>query len=129
VIDEEESIRSLLHRILEADACAVMTAGNVSEAISFLEGHPDAIDLLIADIAEPSPRTSGSDRRLAPTTKMLLLSVGTTATDSEDAADTLLLHRPFRSNALRDRIRELLGDLLASDDEGPGHVGADSAEK
>jgi DNA-binding response OmpR family regulator len=114
VIEEEASIRALLHRILEAEGCAVMAAGNSTEAISILEEYPDAIDLVIADIAEPGVRGSaGLIHRLTPTTRLLLLSVGTTApADSEEAAESLvLLHRPFRSNALRDRIRRLIGDF------------------
>ena len=113
IIEGEESIRGLLHRILEADGCAVITAGDASEAISVLEGHPDAIDLVIADIAEPRVRGPGGlIRGLEPTTKVLLLSMGTTAsTDSAEVQGTpLLLHRPFQSNALRDKVRELLGD-------------------
>jgi DNA-binding response OmpR family regulator len=114
VIEEEESVRALLHRILEAEGCAVMTAGDAGDAITVLEAYPDAIDLVIADIAEPGVRgPAGLIHRLTPTTRLLLLSVGTTApADSEEADESLvLLHRPFRSNALRDRIRTLIGDF------------------
>jgi len=91
-----------------------MAAGNSTEAISILGEYPDAIDLVIADIAEPGVRgPAGLVHRLTPTTRLLLLSVGTTApADSEEATESLvLLHRPFRSNALRDRIRTLIGDF------------------
>jgi CheY-like chemotaxis protein len=122
IIEEEESIRALLHRVLESEGCAAMAACNVAEALSFLEGRPDAIDLVIADIAEPGIRGPGGlMRRLAPTTKLLLLSICTTTpTDSrEGEGSTILLHRPFRSNVLLDKVREVLGDLRASSPQGP----------
>jgi DNA-binding response OmpR family regulator len=113
IIEEEESIRALLHRVLEAEGCAVMTASDAAEAISLLEDHPGAIDLVIADIAEPGVRGPGGLMRwLASTTKLLLLSMGTTApTASGEAEEIPLLHRPFQVNALRDKVRELLRDL------------------
>jgi CheY-like chemotaxis protein len=122
VIEEEESIRALLHRVLEAEGCAVMAAINAAEAISFLEGHLDAIDLVIADIAEPGIRgPEGLMHRLARATKLLLLSIGATApTDSQEGEGILiLLHRPFRSDALRDKVREVLGDFRAPSPQGP----------
>ena len=99
-----------------------MAACNASEALSFLEGRPDAIDLVIADIAEPGVRGPGGlMHRLATTTKLLLLSIGTTApTDSREGEGIpILLHRPFRSNVLLDKVREVLGDLRASSPQGP----------
>jgi CheY-like chemotaxis protein len=122
IIEEEESIRALLHRVLEAEGCAVMAACNADEALSFLEGRPDAIDLVIADVAEPGVRGPGGlMRRLAPTTKLLLLSIGTNApSDSrEGEGSPILLHRPFRSNALLDKVREVLGDLRAASPQEP----------
>jgi DNA-binding response OmpR family regulator len=117
VIEEQESVRALLHRVLEAEGCAVMAAVDSAEAIAILADHPDAFDLVIADIAEPGVRGPGGlIRGLARSTKILLLSVGTTAqTDFEETEDGLvLLHRPFRSNALRERIRKLIGDFDSS---------------
>jgi DNA-binding NarL/FixJ family response regulator len=95
-----------------------MAACNAAEALSFLEGRPDAIDLVIADIAEPGVRGPGGlMRRLAPTTKLLLLSIGTNAPAvSREGAEgtTILLHRPFRSNVLLEKVREVLGGFRAS---------------
>jgi CheY-like chemotaxis protein len=117
VIEEEESIRALLRRILEPEGCAIMAASNAAEAIILLEGRPEAIDLVVADIAEPRVRGPGGlMRRLAPTTKLLLLSMGTTAPTDPELSDEIgfLLHRPFQRNALRDKVRELLKDLRPS---------------
>jgi DNA-binding response OmpR family regulator len=115
IIEEEESIRALLHRVLEAEGCAVMTASDAAEAISLLEGHPDAIDLVIADIAEPGVRGPGGLMRwLESTTKLLFLSMGTTGPPASGEAEEIpLLHRPFQLNVLRDKVRELLRGLPA----------------
>lgn len=100
-----------------------MAACNAAEALSFLEGRPDAIDLVIADIAEPGVRGPGGlMRRLAPTTKLLLLSIGTNAPAvSREGGEgtTILLHRPFRSNVLLEKVREVLGGFRASSPQGP----------
>jgi two-component system OmpR family response regulator len=120
IIDEEESVRALLHRVLETEGCAVIDASGVAEAIALLEGRPDAVDLVIADISEPGVRGPGGlMQRLAPATKVLLLSIGTNAPESSGGGDPMLflLHRPFRSNALRDKVRELLGEFRPRDQE------------
>ncbi|HEV8611214.1 MAG TPA: response regulator [Thermoanaerobaculia bacterium] len=120
IIEEEESVRALIRRVLEAEGCAVMAASDAAEAISLLEGRPNAIDLVVADIAEPRVRgPEGLMHRLAPSTKMLLLSMGTTAPTDSRKSDGIpfLLHSPFHSNALRDKVRELLGGLRGSDAE------------
>ena len=128
IIEEEESIRSLLCRVLEEDGCAVVSASNAPEAIALLEAHPDSVDLVIADIAGPRVRGPGGlTHRLPPTTKVLLLSIGTVSSadlkKNEEAP--FLLHRPFRAYALRDKVRELLGDLRgpASKVPSPGGIG------
>jgi hypothetical protein len=59
---------------------------------------------------------------LAPTTKLLLLSIGTNApTDSREDGEgiPILLHRPFRSNVLLEKVREVLGDTGASSPQKP----------
>jgi CheY-like chemotaxis protein len=123
IVEEEESIRALLHRVLEAEGCAVLAAIDAAEAIVLLESHPDAVDLVIADIAEPGIRGRGGLMHLlAPTTKLFLLSIGTTAPmDSREDGEgiPILLHRPFRSNVLLEKVREVLGDTGASSPQKP----------
>ena len=124
IIEEEESVRALLHRVLEAEGCAVVDASGAAEAISLLADHPDALDLVVADIGEPGIRGSGGlMQRLAPATKILLLSIGTDVPEDSEGSDAVpfLLHRPFRSNALRNKGRELLGELSTGDAETPRH--------
>ena len=122
IVEEEESIRALLHRVLETEGFAVVAATNATEAIALLEGRPDAVDLVIADIAEPGIRGRGGlMHRLTPTTKLFLLSMGTTApanSRSLGEETPILLHRPFRSNVLLEKVREVLGDLGASSPQG-----------
>lgn len=114
VIEREEPIGALLRRVLEADGCAVMVSGDAQEAISFLEVRPEAVDLIIADVSEPGIRGKGGlMERLARGTKVLFLSVGTDApAQAAELGDgaPFLVHRPFRSDALVERIRELLGE-------------------
>ena len=128
IIEEEESIRALLCRVLEEDGCVVVPASNAAEAIALLEAHPDSVDLVIADIAGPRVRGPGGlTHRLPPTTKVLLLSIGTVSSaDLEKNEEApFLLHRPFRAYALRDKVRELLGNggSPASKIRPPGGIG------
>jgi CheY-like chemotaxis protein len=53
VVDEEPSIRALLHRVLEAEGYGVRDASGAAEAIALLEGRPDAVNLVVVDIREP----------------------------------------------------------------------------
>lgn len=114
IIEEEASIRALLRRVLEEDGCIVVAASDATEAIALLETQSDRVDLVIADIAGPRVRgPQGLTHRLPPKTKVLLLSIGTvsSADIQKNEEAPFLLHRPFRAYALRDKVRELLGDV------------------
>lgn len=113
VIEEEDAIRSLIRRTLEEEGCAVLESASAMEALKLVDVRPEGIDLIVADLATPGMRgTAGLQGHLSARTKVLFISIGTDASSpAQRTADDVpvFLHRPFRPNALRDKVRELFG--------------------
>ncbi len=53
VVDDEDSIRSFVHRALELDGHQVTTASDGAEALDKLIAEPDGYELLLSDIRMP----------------------------------------------------------------------------
>jgi CheY-like chemotaxis protein len=53
VVDDDESIRSLVSNILESAGNRIVTAANGAEAVAVYRSYPDQIDLVVTDINMP----------------------------------------------------------------------------
>ena len=53
VLDDDESIRKSVRKILELYDFEVLEAGDASEALATLEEHPSPIDLVLCDLVLP----------------------------------------------------------------------------
>ena len=113
VVEDAQGLRELTKRLLERQGYTVLLAANADEALELFEGNP-SIDVLLTDVVMPG--TSGAEltRQLMerrPALKVLYMSGYT-----EDAIvqhgvlkpGIALLHKPFTSETLGRKIREVL---------------------
>lgn len=115
LVEDEESVRQLVHDTLEAKGYKVVDAGNGDEGIRVAARYDGKIDLLITDVVMPG--TGG--RELAqqivksrPGTKVLYLSgYAEDAILSEGGIEnaTAFLQKPFTLQNLSRKVREVLG--------------------
>jgi two-component system cell cycle sensor histidine kinase/response regulator CckA len=53
VIEDEDIVRHLACRALKDHGYTVVEAGNGAKALSYVQAHPDAVDLVISDVVMP----------------------------------------------------------------------------
>jgi CheY-like chemotaxis protein len=111
IVQHEEPVRALIRRALDSDGYDLLEAGDAAEAVSAVASAGGSFDLVVADVTEPGiTGPNGLMKRLPPRTRVLLLSLfGGGPLDSSDSANTVVvLQNPFRADALRGMVRELL---------------------
>jgi two-component system, cell cycle sensor histidine kinase and response regulator CckA len=114
VVDDEEIIRALMRRILERAGYQVLIARDGVEALEIYKARGDEIRAVTLDMT--MPRMGGEEtlqalRAVRPDVKVLLLS-GYNAQEGVDGAlapAEVFLEKPFRSQALLDKLKLLLG--------------------
>jgi hypothetical protein len=103
-----------MHRVLAKGGYTVLAAGDGVEALGMVEAHPGPIDLVVTDVI--MPRMSGPDlaarlRARDPGIRLLYVS-GYTAdqlrAQTDLGADATLLPKPFTSDGLLRKVREVL---------------------
>lgn len=114
LVDDEEPLRLVGARLLEAMGFAALTAGNGREALHLFRERRDSIDLVMMDLV--MPEMGGIEayrelRLLAPGVPVVICS-GYSDDEVEDeiAGDSRagFLEKPYRPDCLR----ELLLDML-----------------
>jgi PAS domain S-box-containing protein len=114
VVDDEPALLRIATRVLGSAGYTVLGAASGAEALLLCERHAGAIHLAVSDVIMPG--MSGVAfaerlRRARPETKILYMS-GYTADalgpDHGITDSTQLLSKPFTSDELRRRVREVL---------------------
>ena len=111
VVQAEESVRTLIRQTIEPEGCDVVEAADVPEALSALPSLRKPIDLVVADLIEPRiVGPSGLMRRVGVRCRLLLLSLfsGAPVVPAAYAQQIVVLQNPYRADALREKVRELL---------------------
>ncbi len=114
VVDDEEALRTVAKRALEAAGYTVLTAAAADEALLLCAQHPGGIQLLLTDVVMPRMSGRGLARELIavrPTLKVLYMSGYTdSAIVHHGALDpgTHFLGKPFTGADLTRRVREVL---------------------
>ena len=113
VVDDEQSVRRMISRMLERLGCLVTLAASGPEAFRILDGG-SVFDLVILDLTMPDMdgiELLGEMRKRDPDQK-LLLSSGYDCRDlwleNEGLADVPFIQKPFGSEALRQMLNNLL---------------------
>jgi len=115
LVEDEQAVRVLTHRILDSSGYTVLDAANGGEAIALCESHEGLIDLLLTDMVMPG--ISGIDlsqelRVQRPALKVLVMSGYSELAIDDQERDTnvAFLQKPFSANSLRLKVGEVLRD-------------------
>lgn len=110
VIDDDESIRSLLRTVLELQGYDVVEAENGSEGLLCYQAEP--ADLVITDILMPvmdGVEMITELRRDFPCIKVIAISGGRRALEAARTVTPHTVEKPFSLGKILDTVRELLG--------------------
>jgi two-component system cell cycle sensor histidine kinase/response regulator CckA len=117
VVDDEESLRSLMARVLRGLGYQVLVAADAEEALELVEERGEQIDLLLTDVVLPGS-LQGNDLARCITQALPRLPVLYMSGFTHDAIvrsgrldeGVDLLEKPFTADALARTIREALDD-------------------
>jgi PAS domain S-box-containing protein len=111
VVEDNDSLRVLISRMLEADGYSVLTARSGSDAIRLLADHDGALDLLVSDVVMPGmrgPELAARLRAAAPELPVLFVSGYSDRPPDRDWPEAAFLSKPFQHDALLDAVAGLL---------------------
>ncbi len=112
LVEDEESLRTLTHTILEQNGYTVIEACNGMEAVEIARDHNGPISLLLTDMVMPGMNgqaVAEKVRQIHPGIKVAFMS-GYTGYSSQDAdsLDTVIIAKPFTRNILLQKLSEAL---------------------
>ena len=116
VVEDEDGVRDVAHRILSRDGYSVLAARDGADALAVVEGHEAQIDLLLTDVVMPEMSGAQLADRMAraqPELKVLYSSGYTSdarVLDGVLEGDVPFLQKPFSAEQLRHKVRETLGE-------------------
>ena len=112
LVDDEQSVRSIVMKILQRAKYKVLEAENGEAAIRISDSHPDKIDLLISDMYMPGLRGPEVAQALAPKRPGLriLFMSGYADHDSRSGVPSgaNFLNKPFSGKELAAKVEEVL---------------------
>lgn len=114
VVEDEDGVRELVRQILVEHGHAVLTARHGRDALLLAERYERPIDLLVTDVVMPEMGGGELVERLTdlrPDLKVLYISGYTNdevVRRGVRGAETRFLHKPFTSEGLMRRVREVL---------------------
>jgi two-component system cell cycle sensor histidine kinase/response regulator CckA len=115
LVEDEDAVRSLSRRILQAKGYTVLEARNGREGLSIARDYAGPIHLLLTDVIMPYMNGRQLVDRLAPLRpelKTLFIS-GYTDQSIEFEADRSFLQKPFSPSVLAQKVREVLDESRA----------------
>jgi two-component system, cell cycle sensor histidine kinase and response regulator CckA len=116
VVEDEDGVRELVRQVLVEHGHAVLTARHGRDALRLAERYERPIDLLVTDVVMPEMGGGELVERLTelrPDLKVIYISGYTNDEVSRrglHGAETHFLHKPFTSEGLMRRVREVLTD-------------------
>jgi CheY-like chemotaxis protein len=110
IADDEEPLRHLLHRFLQAQGYQVYTAADGAEALRLGKKYLEQIDLLIADIRMPGLEGTEVARLLKASKADLKVLLISGYTEGRSVCEPFL-SKPFAPAALLEKVRQLLAPV------------------
>ncbi|MEP6730939.1 MAG: PAS domain S-box protein [bacterium] len=114
VVEDETVLRELTRRLLRRQGYSVLVAANADEAVRVFEDHAD-IDVVLTDVVMPGlsgPELTKKLLALRPNLKVIHMSGYTEDTliqHGDTKGGIAFLHKPFTSETLGRKLREVLG--------------------
>ncbi|MDQ2969832.1 MAG: PAS domain S-box protein [Acidobacteriota bacterium] len=111
LVEDEEGVRRLSRKLLEAHGYQVLEASGGAEAIDLAARYPGPIHLVLTDVVMPGvdgPEVAARIAALRPGIKVLYMTGYTDAVTTKIGAQAPLLRKPFSPAALAQRVHELL---------------------
>jgi PAS domain S-box-containing protein len=114
LVEDEESVRTLVRTILQTNGYTVLEASNGGHALQLCERHPGPIHLLVSDVVMPEMSGRELAERLTssrPNVKVLYLSGYTDNAIVRHGVlepGTAFLQKPFTPDSLLRKVREVL---------------------
>ena len=116
VVDDEDSLRTVIVDLLGHLGYCTLSAANGHEAVEMAKGYPGRIDLLLTDVVMhplPGPMLAEELMRSRPEMKVIFISGYANASLAPDGVlkpGTVLVHKPFTMKILSAKLREVLGN-------------------
>ena len=112
LVDDEQSVRSIVMKILQRAKYKVLEAESGEAALKISDSHPEKIDLLISDMYMPGLRGPEVAKALAPKRPGLriLFMSGYADHDSRSGVPSgaNFLNKPFSGKELAAKVEEVL---------------------
>lgn len=113
VVDDEESLRTVIGDLLSQLGYRVLSTSNGPDALALAEEYSGKIDLLLTDVVmDPlsGPALAEALTRERPEMKVVFISgyAATLAPDGTLKPGTVLVHKPFTMKMLSAKLREVL---------------------
>jgi DNA-binding response OmpR family regulator len=113
VVDDEQSIRQLLRRTLEAEGFQVEEAPDGESALRLVQARAEPFDLVLTDLSMPridGRQVSETVRRYRPSVAVLCMSGDPDAVPYIESSDTpvRVLLKPFTADDLYHAVRDAI---------------------
>jgi len=115
LVDDDDGVRRILRKVLEAKPYRVVEKGQPRDACAVFDADPSSIDLVVTDLKMPG--MSGQDLAAhiwitRPQMRVLFISGYTVATytDTLNGPRSRYLEKPFASDLLLQQVAELLAE-------------------
>ncbi len=120
LVDDEESLRTVVVDLLRQLGYQMLSAASGKEALALAEKHLARIDLLISDVIMdemPGPELAEILLSSRPEMKVIFISgyaEGSLAPDGVLKPGTILVQKPFTIKVLSAKVREVLDKAAGS---------------
>lgn len=115
VVDDEESLRSVIVDLLSHLGYCTLSAACGNDALALAEEYPGKIDLLLTDVVMhplPGPDLAETLMRSRPEMRVIFMSGYANPSLAPDGVlkpGTVLVNKPFTMKILSAKLREVLG--------------------
>ena len=115
VADDDDSLRSLVKKVLVQAGYEVLSAANGDLALEVAKGWKGHLDLLVTDVSMPGMQGPELARRIletSPKTSVLFMSTNSAGIDvgGSLASTTAFMSKPFRPSELLAKVNSLIGN-------------------